>query len=119
MATMPMREQNARRFLGIAATLGVIGVALNLNAEGGTLPKLIAAAGVITLVWSIHRFGRLGPDEAIVYEEPDAAPVPKKKKKKKKQPRDVTDAAPSLPTEPVPSDAVESKAPASDDPANG
>lgn len=104
MTTLPMREQNARRFLGIAATLGVLGVALNLNRDDGILPKLIAAIGVVTLVWSIHRFGRLGPDEAIVFEEPEAAPPKKKKKKKKKKPEatDVADpeAAPA-PSEPA------------------
>jgi hypothetical protein len=81
MVTMPLREQNARRFLGIAATLGVLGVAFNLNSDDSTLPKLIAAAGVVTLIWSIHRFGRLGPDEPIVFQAPDE-PAPKKKKKK-------------------------------------
>lgn len=86
MVTMPMREQNARRFLGIAATLGVLGVAFNLGGDDQTLPKVLAASGVIALIWSIHRFGRLGPDEMIVYEQPEEAPVPRKKKKKKKKP---------------------------------
>ena len=95
-ATLPMREQNARRFLGIAATLGVLGVAFNLNSDDGTLPKVIAAAGIIALVWSIHRFGRLGPDEPIVFAEPEDA-APKRKKKKKKRavdasPPDASDA---------------------------
>ena len=84
MVTMPLREQNARRFLGIAATLGVLGVALNLNSDDGTLPKVVAALGVITLIWSIHRFGRLGPDEMIVFAAPEDD-APKKKKKKKKR----------------------------------
>lgn len=84
MTTLPMREQSARRFLGIAATLGVLGVAFNLNNEDATMPKLLAGVGVVSLVWSIHRFGRLGPDEMIVYEEPEADPAPKKKKKKRK-----------------------------------
>jgi hypothetical protein len=85
-ATLPMREQNARRFLGIAATLGVLGVAFNLNSDDSTLPKVVAALGVVVLIWSIHRFGRLGPDAMIVFEEPEAEGAPKKKKKKKKQP---------------------------------
>ena len=84
MTTMPMREQNARRFLGIAATLGVLGVALNLNNEDATMPKVVAGLGVIALVWSIHRFGRLGPDEMLVFAEPEAEKAPKKKKKKKR-----------------------------------
>lgn len=85
--TMPVREQNARRFLGIAATLGVLGVALNLNSDDGTLPKVVAALGVIALIWSIHRFGRLGPDEPIVFADPEPD-APKKKKKKKKRAAD-------------------------------
>lgn len=94
MATMPMREQNSRRFLGIAATLGVLGVALNLNNEDATMPKVVAGLGVIALVWSIHRFGRLGPDEMMVFAEPEAE-APKKKKKKKKKPAVDDSGAPS------------------------
>jgi len=92
MVTMPLREQNARRFLGIAATLGVLGVAFNLNSDDSTLPKVIAAVGVVTLIWSIHRFGRLGPDEAIVFEVPDE-PVKKKKKKKKRPAVETSDGS--------------------------
>ena len=86
MVTVPVREQSARRFLGIAATLGVLGVDFNLNGgdDDSTLPKVMAALGILALIWSIHRFGRLGPDEMIVYEEPEADPAPKKKKKKRK-----------------------------------
>src|SRR5882672_1858282 len=91
-AAVSMREQNARRFLGIAATLGVLGVAFNLNSDDSTLPKVIAAAGVVALVWSIHRFGRLGPDEVMVFAEPEAE-APKKKKKKKKRAIDGEGAA--------------------------
>ncbi|MDF3071983.1 MAG: hypothetical protein K0R38_7584 [Polyangiaceae bacterium] len=86
MAALPMREQNARRFMAIAATLGVLGVAFNLNSEDATWPKVLACIGVATLVWSIHRFGRLGADETIVFDEPEDAPAPRKKKKKKKTP---------------------------------
>ncbi|HVY28538.1 MAG TPA: hypothetical protein VHB79_18410 [Polyangiaceae bacterium] len=92
-AAMSMREQNARRFLAIAATLGVLGVAFNLNSDDGTLPKVIAAAGVIALIWSIHRYGRLGPDEPMVFAAPEEA-APKRKKKKKKRAAE----APSEPT---------------------
>ncbi len=85
MVTVPVREQNARRFLGIAGTLGVLGVAFNLNSDDSTLPKLVAGVGVIAMIWSIHRFGRLGPDERIVFSEPEADEAPRKKKKKKKR----------------------------------
>jgi hypothetical protein len=96
-AVMPMREQNARRFLGIAATLGVVGVAFNLNGgDDSTLPKVIAAAGIIALIWSIHRFGRLGPDEPMVFSVPEDAAPKKKKKKKKRTPSAETDT-PAVP----------------------
>ena len=94
MVTVPVREQNARRFLGIAATLGVLGVAFNLNSgDDSTLPKVMAAVGVAALIWSIHRFGRLGPDERMVFEQPEADDAPKKKKKKKKRAAAADEAA--------------------------
>jgi len=95
-ASMSMREQNARRFMGVAATLGALGVATNLDGGDSTLPKLIAAAGVVTLIWSIHRFGRLGPQEPIVFSAPEPE-APRKKKKKKKRPADGSAPAPDEP----------------------
>jgi hypothetical protein len=88
---LDVQEQSARRFLGIAATLGVVGIAFNLNGDG-TLPKLLVGAGLIALVWSIHRFGRLGPDAPISFAAPEPTAA-KKKKKKKKKPVDETPAA--------------------------
>jgi hypothetical protein len=82
---MSIREQNARRFMGIAATLGVVGVAISLGGADSLLPKLVLAAGLITLIWSIHRFGRLGPEPAITFSKPEAAPSLRKKKRKKKR----------------------------------
>ena len=90
--SMSMREQNSRRFLGIAATLAVVGVATNLGGADSTLPKVLAAAGLVALIWSIHRFGRLGPEEPIVFSEPEPE-APRKKKKKKK--RAESDASPT------------------------
>lgn len=83
-AVMSKREQNARHFLGAAATLGVLGVASNLGGGDSTLTKVIAAVGLVTLVWSIHRFGRLGPQEPMVFAEAEPE-APRKKKKKKKR----------------------------------
>ena len=83
-APVPVREQSARRFVAIAATLGVLGVAFNLNNDDQLMPKVLAVLGVVALVWSIHRFGRLGPDDVMVFEDPDAPSAPKKKKKKKR-----------------------------------
>jgi len=82
--SMSMQEQTARRFMAIAATLGVVGIAFNLNGDG-TLPKILAAAGIVALIWSIHRFGRLGPDAPIVFADPEPE-APRRKKKKKKKP---------------------------------
>jgi hypothetical protein len=93
-ASMPMREQNARRFLAIAATLGVLGVAFNLNSDDSTLPKIIAALAIVTMIWSIHRFGRLGPDAPMVFADPEDDAAPKKKKKKKKRPTSAAASAP-------------------------
>ena len=90
-AAVSMREQSSRRFLGIAATLGVLGVAFNLNSDDSTLPKIVAAAGVIALIWSIHRFGRLGPDEVMVFAEPEPEAAPRRKKKKKKRAAEAPD----------------------------
>jgi hypothetical protein len=83
MAGMSAQEQNARRLMAIAATLGVVGIAFNLNGDG-TLPKILAGAGIVALIWSIHRFGRLGPDAPIVFADPEPDEAPRKKKKKKK-----------------------------------
>ena len=59
---------------------------------GPRLPKVLAAAGLVALIWSIHRFGRLGPEEPIVFSEPEPE-APRKKKKKKK--RAESDASPT------------------------
>ena len=84
-AVMSTREKNARTFMGVAATLGVVGVATNLGGGDSPLPKLVLAAGLVTLIWSIHRFGRLGPEEAIVFSAPEQGESLKKKKKKRKR----------------------------------
>lgn len=84
MVAMPAREQSARRWLSIAATLAVLGVLFNLNRDDDTWPKLLAVAAMIGLVWSLHRFGRLGADASLLLEEPEEGPRPKKKKKKKR-----------------------------------
>jgi hypothetical protein len=104
-ATLPVREQSARRLLAIAATLGVLAVAFNLNDDDQLMPKLLALVAVVALVWSLHRFGRLGPDEIIVFGEPEAVPTPKKKKKKKRPVAAASsDAAPETASKPTPDD---------------
>ena len=100
--SMSLPEQNARRFMVIAATLGVVGIAFNLNGDG-TLPKILAGAGIVAMIWSIHRFGRLGPDAPLQFAAPEPDEPPRKKKKKKKR---------------APADSAASDAPADESSSN-
>jgi hypothetical protein len=61
----------------LCAALG-IGLSITDYADYG---KWITVAGVLLLIYSLHRYGRTGPDAPIVFE---TAPPRKKKKKKKK-----------------------------------
>jgi hypothetical protein len=65
------------RGAGLCAALG-IGLSITDYADFG---KWITVAGVLLLIYSLHRYGRTGPDAPIVFE---LAPPRKKKKKKKK-----------------------------------
>lgn len=100
--TFSAAEQSARRFMAIAATLGVVGIAFNLNGDG-TLPKVLAGAGVVALIWSIHRYGRLGPDAPISFSAPSPEEAPRRKKKKKK--RAASSEAPAAATPPSESES--------------
>lgn len=65
-----------------AAIFAALGVALSITEDYAAFGKWSAVIGVVLLVVGLHRYGRLGPDAAIVFEE---APAPRKKKKKKKR----------------------------------
>jgi hypothetical protein len=65
------------RGAGLCAALG-IGLSITEYADLG---KWITVAGVVLLIWSLHRYGRTGPDAPIVFE---LAPPRKTKKKRKK-----------------------------------
>lgn len=65
------------RGAGLCAGLG-ISLSITDYADYG---KWITVAGVLLLIFSLHRYGRSGPDAPIVFE---LAPPRKKKKKKKK-----------------------------------
>ncbi|MES1176110.1 MAG: hypothetical protein ABUL62_17445 [Myxococcales bacterium] len=65
------------RAAGLCAALGV-GLSITDYADFG---KWITVAGVLLLIYSLHRYGRTGPDAPIVFE---LAPPRKKKKKKRK-----------------------------------
>ena len=72
------------RGAGVCAALG-IGLSITDYADYG---KWITVAGVLLLIYCLHRYGRTGPDAPIVFE---LAPPRKKKKKKRKA---VTEAEP-------------------------
>ncbi len=65
------------RGAGLCATLG-IGLSITEYADLG---KWITVAGVVLLIWSLHRYGRSGPDAPIVFE---LAPPRKTKKKRRR-----------------------------------
>jgi hypothetical protein len=65
------------RGAGLSAALG-IGLSITDYADLG---KWISVGGVLLLIYSLHRFGRTGPDAPILFE---LAPPRKKKKKKRK-----------------------------------
>lgn len=65
----------------IAASCAGVGIALSLTADYSDYGKWATVLGVVLLLLSLHRFGRSGPDEAIVFEL-----APRKKKKKKRRP---------------------------------
>lgn len=71
----------------IAAIFAALGVALSITDDYAGFGKWFAVIGVLLLIVGLHRFGRLGPDPAIHFEEA-AAP---RKKKKKRRPRPEAD----------------------------
>lgn len=73
-----------------AAIFAALGVALSITEDYSSIGKWSAVIGVLLLVVGLHRYGRLGPDAAIVFEETAA---PRKKKKKKKPAASAEDAA--------------------------
>ena len=63
-----------------AAVSAALGIAASLT-EYADYGKWLAVLGVLFLIVGLHRFGRLGPDHAIVFE----LAAPRKKRKRKKQ----------------------------------
>ena len=63
-----------------AAICDAVGIGSSLT-EYADFGKWLAVAGVLLLIFGLHRFGRTGPDAAIVFEL-----SPPRKKKKKKRP---------------------------------
>jgi hypothetical protein len=84
----------------LCAAVG-IGASITENADYG---KWLAVLGVLLLIVGLHRFGRMGPDAAIVFE---LAPPPKRKRRKK------------APREPQPEERAASEAEPSAPPSEG
>jgi len=76
------RGPSAGALIRIAAIFAALGIACSITEDYAGLGKWFAVLGVILLVVGLHRYGRLGPDAAIQFEE--AAPPRKKKKKRKR-----------------------------------
>jgi sulfite exporter TauE/SafE len=62
-----------------AALCSAFGIGSSLT-EYADYGKWLTVAGVLLLIAGLHRFGRMGPDPAILFE----LPAPRKKKKKRK-----------------------------------
>jgi hypothetical protein len=65
-----------------AATCAAVGIAASIT-EYVDYGRWLTVIGVLLLVAGLHRYGRLGPDEAIIFE---LSPPAKKKKRKTKKP---------------------------------
>ena len=84
------------RTAGLCAALGV-GLSITDYAGFG---KWLTVAGVILLIWSLHRFGRTGPDAPILFEVPATRAAKKKKKKKRPSTRVEAEPEPELDSQP-------------------
>ncbi|HEY3252582.1 MAG TPA: hypothetical protein VGJ91_01495 [Polyangiaceae bacterium] len=63
-----------------AAICAAVGIGSSLT-EYADYGKWLTVAGVLLLIAGLHRFGRMGPDAAIVFE----LPAPRRKKKKQRK----------------------------------
>ncbi|MEO6601547.1 MAG: hypothetical protein ABIQ16_16845 [Polyangiaceae bacterium] len=61
-----------------AALCAALGIGLSIT-DYADIGKWITVAGVLLLIYSLHRYGRTGPDAPIVFE---LAPPRRKKKRK-------------------------------------
>jgi len=77
-----------------AAICAAVGIGSSLT-ESADYGKWLTVAGVLLLIAGLHRFGRMGPDAAIVFEL-----APPRKKKKRPKP-----AASEVESPPSPADA--------------
>jgi len=53
---------SARRRIAASATVVVLGIALSVVTEKTALAGAVTVAAIAALIWSLHRYGRTGPD---------------------------------------------------------
>ena len=56
-------ERRLREAIRLGATGALVGIALSA-ADAATLGGTLTVLCVLWLVWSLHRFGRLGPEDS-------------------------------------------------------
>ena len=70
MTTSVHREVRLRKRMAASATLTVLGVLTSLQVSE-TLGAWLTAGAMLTLVWTIHEIGRLGPETPQAPRESD------------------------------------------------
>jgi hypothetical protein len=68
-------ERSARRALGAGVSLAILGLAL-VGVGPSDAGMAVTLAGLLTLIYGIHTFGRLGPEPAISGNSPGPVPSP-------------------------------------------
>lgn len=56
-------DDERRTLIGVSATLALVGIALS-TVDAQAIGGWLAVGSLVVLVWSLHRFGRTGPDES-------------------------------------------------------
>lgn len=94
-ARAPSRGPSTPALIRGAGLATAVGIGLSLT-EYGDLGKWITVLGVVLMIVSLHRFGRSGADQSILFT------LPPRKKKKKKRASEATEPDASEPkaTEP-------------------
>lgn len=85
-ARAPSRGPSTPALIRGAGLASAVGIALSIT-EYADLGKWVTVLGVVLMIVSLHRFGRGGADQPILFT------LPPKKKKKKKRAAEATVAA--------------------------
>jgi hypothetical protein len=56
------RARTLQRALAISASIVIVGLAL-VGTHSSAVGGLIVVLGMLALMWSVHSYGRLGPEE--------------------------------------------------------